>query len=77
MTTPQPGSAEMPAFPVHDPQFWIATLAFILAAAWLLRGLLPIPLLSRRARAARSSRKVRLTISATAAPPPGGPRRSA
>jgi hypothetical protein len=27
--------------PVHDWQFWVVTLAAILAGAWLLRGVIP------------------------------------
>ena len=49
-------------FPTADPQFWIVTAAVALAAAWLLRGLLPIPYLSRRHRARRHQRRVNLTI---------------
>lgn len=49
-------------FPVHDWQFWVATTAFILAAAWLLRGVLPVPWLSAKARAQKKRRRVTLTI---------------
>ncbi|MGE3107103.1 MAG: hypothetical protein AB7G11_06140 [Phycisphaerales bacterium] len=50
--------------PVGDWQFWVATGAFVFAIAWLLRGVLPIPLLSRRAkRRRRGERKATLTIS--------------
>lgn len=49
-------------FPVDDWQFWAATLIFALAAAWLLRPLLPIPWLHRRHASRSRARKVRLTI---------------
>ncbi len=45
-----------------DWQFYVATAIFLFAAAWLLRGVLPIPFLSRRHRAAKKSRSVKLTI---------------
>lgn len=50
------------SFPWRDWQFWATTAAFILAAAWLLRGILPIPILSARRKRARTRRRVRLTI---------------
>jgi hypothetical protein len=50
------------AFPVHDWQFWVATAIFLFAAAWLLRGVLPVPWLSRRHEQKKSRRAVRLTI---------------
>lgn len=46
----------MRAFPVEDPQFWIATLAAALALAWLLRPLL------RRVRGKAPSRASRATL---------------
>lgn len=45
--------------PWTDWQFWLVTLAALLAAGWLLRGLLPF----KRWRRARG-RKTALTISA-------------
>lgn len=50
------------SFPKHDPQFWLATAAFLFAAAWLLRGVVPVPWLSRRARRKKTQRGVKLTI---------------
>lgn len=50
------------SFPVGDWQFLVATAVFVLAAAWLLRGVVPIPWLSRRHREKKKSRPVRLTI---------------
>lgn len=50
--------------PLSDWQFWVATLAAVFAAGYLLRNLLPVPFLSRRAKARRSERKATLTISA-------------
>jgi hypothetical protein len=49
-------------FPWRDPQFWLATAVFILAAAWLLRGVLPVPILSKRRKAAKAQRRVSLTV---------------
>lgn len=49
-------------FPIADWQFWVATAAFMLALAWLMRGVLPIPVLSRRHRRRRSQRRATLTI---------------
>lgn len=52
------------SLPIHDWQFWVATGIFALALAWLLRGVLPIPFLSRNAkRRKRGERKATLTIS--------------
>jgi hypothetical protein len=48
--------------PVHDWQFWAVTGAFILALAWLLRGVLPIPILSKRHRRRKSQKRVTLTV---------------
>ena len=50
------------AFPVHDWQFWVGTAIFVFAAAWLLRGVLPVPWMSRRQEQKKSRRAVRLTI---------------
>ena len=49
-------------FPVHDWQFWVATGAFVLALAWLLKGVLPIPFLSKRAKAKKTQKRVSITI---------------
>lgn len=50
------------AFPIHDWQFWVATGAFVLALAWLLKGVLPIPFLSKRAKAKKTQKRVSITI---------------
>ena len=50
------------AFPVSDWQFWVVTGASLLAAAWLLRGVLPIPFLSKRAKRKKQTKSVSLTI---------------
>ena len=52
----------MMSFPVHDWQFWVATGAFVLALAWLLKGVLPIPFLSKRAKAKKTQKRVSITI---------------
>lgn len=50
--------------PWNDWQFWIVTAVFVFAVAWLLRGIVPIPLLSRRhRRRRRGEKKATLTIS--------------
>jgi len=62
----QAGGGESKRFwlPVDDWQFWVATAIFLFAAAWLLRGVLPIPILSRgKRRHKRGERKATLTIS--------------
>ncbi len=50
------------AFPVGDGQCWVATGSFVRAAAWLLKGVLPIPFLSQRAKAKKQTKLVSLTI---------------
>jgi hypothetical protein len=50
------------AFPVNDWQFWVVTALAALAAAWLLRGVLPIPWLIKRRRAKRGRTRVTLTV---------------
>ncbi|MBY0312881.1 MAG: hypothetical protein K2W85_12490 [Phycisphaerales bacterium] len=50
------------AFPIHDWQFWVATGIFLLAVGWLLKGVLPIPFLSRRSKAKKQTKRVSLTI---------------
>jgi hypothetical protein len=49
------------SFPFHDWQFWATTAVFLAAAAWLLREVLPVPVL-RRFRRNRKKRRVNLTI---------------
>ena len=48
--------------PYRDWQFWATTAVFLLAVAWLLRGVLPIPWLSKRAKARRTRKNVSLTV---------------
>lgn len=48
--------------PVGDWQFWATTAVFLLAVAWLLRGVVPIPILSARQRRRRQQRRVTLTV---------------
>ncbi len=50
------------AFPVSDWQFWVVTALALVGAAWLLKGVLPIPWLSRRARRKKQTKSVHLTI---------------
>ena len=52
------------SLPLGDWQFWVATAAAAFALAWLLRGVLPIPFLSRGPRRRRrGERGATLTIS--------------
>ena len=50
------------AFPVHDWQFWVVTALFLAAVAWLFKGVIPIPWLSKRAKRKKSTKHVSLTI---------------
>ena len=50
------------AFPIDDWQFWAVTLVFLAAAAWLLKGVLPIPWLTRRAKAKKQTKHVSITV---------------
>jgi hypothetical protein len=59
--------------PWGDWQFWLVTALALLAAAYLLRNVLPIPWLSRRARAAKGQRRATLTISAKTPSPADQP----
>lgn len=52
----------MPAFPIHDWEFWVASAVALFAAAYLLRGVLPIPFLTARLRRSRRERRVTLTV---------------
>ncbi len=47
------------SFPIADWQFWATTAVFLLAGLWLLRGVLPLPLLRRKKR---GRKRVTLTI---------------
>jgi hypothetical protein len=48
--------------PVGDWQFWAVTAAFVVAAAYVLREVAPVALLSKRARRRKRERKVTLTV---------------
>lgn len=48
--------------PVGDWQFWATTVVFLFAVAWLLRGVLPIPILSARHKRRRQQKRVTLTV---------------
>jgi len=50
------------SFPIQDWQFWVVTAIAALALAWLTRNVLPIPILSRRAKAKKTQKRVTLTI---------------
>lgn len=50
-------------FPVGDWQFWVATILAVVALAWVLRGLIPVPILSRGKRRQRQGiKRATLTI---------------
>jgi hypothetical protein len=53
--------------PYDDWQFWATTAVFLLAVAWLLRGVLPIPFMSERHRRRKRTTRVTLTIGGKAA----------
>jgi hypothetical protein len=57
MTPPRLGAAS------YDWQFWVATAVVAFAAAWLLRGVLPIPYLTKRHLRRRHEKRVTLTVS--------------
>ncbi len=48
--------------PFRTLEFWLVTLAFAAALVYLLRGVLPIPFLSARARRKKGERPAKLTI---------------
>ncbi|MEX2218086.1 MAG: hypothetical protein WD749_04940 [Phycisphaerales bacterium] len=48
--------------PIDNWQFWAVTALFTVAAAWLLRGIVPVPWLSARHRRRKAQRRVNLTI---------------
>lgn len=48
--------------PVGDWQFWVVTALCAVALAWLLRGVLPVPVLSRRHQRNKKERRVSLTV---------------
>jgi hypothetical protein len=50
------------AIPVWDWQFWAVTALGAAALAWMLRGVAPVPMLSRRHRRAKRERRVNLTV---------------
>ncbi len=49
-------------FPIRDWQFWATSAIFLIAAVWLLREVLPVPLLRRFRRRGRKKRRVTLTV---------------
>lgn len=52
----------MPAFPIHDWEFWVATAIFLFAIVYLLRNVLPIPWLHARMKRRSRERRVTLTV---------------
>ena len=50
------------SLPIDNWQFWVTTVIFLIAAAWLLRTVLPVPILSRRYRRRKRERRVSLTV---------------
>ena len=50
------------SLPVGDWQFWAVTAIFAAALAWILRGVLPIPFLSKRHRQRKRERRVNITV---------------
>jgi hypothetical protein len=59
---PPAPSAPAAPLPVGDWQFWVVTLLAIIAAGWLLRGVLPIPALRARLRRNKQAKRATLTI---------------
>ncbi len=55
-------SAPPAPLPVGDWQFWVVTVLAIIAAGWLLRGVLPIPALRARLRRNKQTKRATLTI---------------
>ena len=47
----------------YDWQFWVATAVVAFAAAWLLRGVVPVPYLTKRHLRRRHTKRVQLTVS--------------
>lgn len=48
--------------PVGDWQFWAVTALFLVALGWLFRGVVPVPVLSKRHRRQKRERRVSLTV---------------
>jgi hypothetical protein len=48
--------------PYDNWQFWAVTALFVLAGVWLLRGVIPVPVLSARHRRRKRERRVNLTV---------------
>lgn len=61
-TTPSAPSDPAAPLPVGDWQFWLVTALALIAAAWLLRGVLPIPSLRARLRRKKQTKRATLTI---------------
>ena len=49
-------------FPVHDWQFWLVTVAVILAIGYMLRNVAPVPFFSARAKRKKTEHKATLTV---------------
>lgn len=62
ITAPPAPAVPARPLPVGDWQFWVVTLMAIIAAGWLLRGVLPIPALRARLRRKQQSKRATLTI---------------
>lgn len=48
--------------PVNDWQFWVVTGLALLAAGYLLRNVVPVPFLSRRAKRKKHESRATLTV---------------
>lgn len=57
-----PAAPSTSPFPAHDWQFWVVTIIALVALAWLLRGVAPIPVLTERWKRRRHQRRAALTI---------------
>ncbi len=57
------------ALPISDWQFWLASALALLALAWLLRGVVPIPIVSARRARNKRTHRVTLTIAGKTATP--------
>jgi hypothetical protein len=52
--------------PIGDWQFWVVSICALVALGYLLRNVLPVPFLSKRAKNKSQQRRATLTISAKA-----------
>lgn len=48
--------------PFGDWQFWVVTALALIAAGYLLRNVIPVPVLSRRARRRKHESRATLTV---------------